>query len=103
MKPRFYFGCRKLTRFFEIISPMRTINAIVLFPFIIYKAEEKDVPRETILHELVHVEQINRMGWFRFYWTYLKYQRSHGYWKNPLEVEARALAKERYANESSTD
>ena len=31
-----------------------------------------DELRRLLRHELVHVEQINRLGFFRFYWRYLR-------------------------------
>lgn len=45
------------------------VAAITLFPWIFF-AEDVPDPR-TISHELVHVEQIERVGFFRFYVSYL--------------------------------
>lgn len=44
-------------------------------------------------HELKHVEQYQRMGFFSFLIKYLWYSIRHGYYLNPLEIEAR-LAEE---------
>lgn len=43
-----------------------------------------------ILHESVHIEQIQREGAFRFSIKYLWYSLKYGYWNNPYEVEARS-------------
>jgi hypothetical protein len=41
-------------------------------------------------HELKHVEQYKRMGFFTFLVVYLYYSLKYGYYNNPLEIEARA-------------
>jgi Domain of unknown function (DUF4157) len=41
-------------------------------------------------HELKHVEQYRRLGFFRFLVLYAWYSLKYGYHNNPLEVEARA-------------
>jgi hypothetical protein len=46
--------------------------------------------RRWVLHELKHVEQYQRMGFWRFLARYGWYSLRYGYRKNPLEVEARA-------------
>lgn len=40
-------------------------------------------------HELKHVEQYQKLGFFGFIFRYLWYSIRDGYYKNPLEVEAR--------------
>ena len=40
-------------------------------------------------HEAAHWAQYERMGVLGFYLTYLWYTIRHGYWNNPMEVEAR--------------
>ena len=55
----------------------------------IYILEEHWYDHDLLEHELVHVDQIRRMGRVRFALTYLWYQARHGYQNNPLEVEAR--------------
>lgn len=57
-------------------------------PTIYVLAEHMD-DADLIAHELVHVEQIERMGRVRFLATYLWYQVRYGYALNPLEQEAR--------------
>ena len=43
-----------------------------------------------VRHELKHVEQYKRMGFFTFLVVYLYYSIRYGYYNNPLEIEARA-------------
>lgn len=62
-------------------------QAITLYPFIIYRSEKaKDFYRS---HEMVHVEQVRRLGWLKFYASYLNESRKKGYFNNKYEVEAR--------------
>ena len=42
-----------------------------------------------LAHEQVHWQQYERMGFWRYYVTYLWYQIRYGYENNPMEVEAR--------------
>ena len=44
-------------------------------------------------HELKHVEQYGRYGYIGFLIRYLWLSLKHGYYNNPLEVEARAAEK----------
>ncbi len=45
--------------------------------------------KKWVRHELKHVEQYHRLGFFKFIALYLWYSIKHGYHLNPLEVEAR--------------
>lgn len=45
--------------------------------------------KQWVLHELKHVEQYERLGFFGFIYTYLKESIRNGYYQNALEVEAR--------------
>ncbi len=64
----------------------KDVNAITLYPFIFYNG----IPTvEVRRHELVHVIQIERIGWLKFYALYLWYSIRKGYWHNPFEEEAR--------------
>ena len=63
------------------------VEAITLYPFIIYKSEE--AVKKHRKHEWVHVEQVRRLGWLRFYLSYLNESRKYGYYSNKYEVEAR--------------
>lgn len=43
---------------------------ITLYPFVLYAG----VPSErTVYHEMVHVEQVQRVGWLKFYILYVYY------------------------------
>lgn len=43
-----------------------------------------------VKHERRHLQQAQEMGVLRWYVLYLWYTVRHGYWDNPLEVDARA-------------
>lgn len=60
--------------------------AITIAPFIFHIGEISDRLRR---HEMVHIEQVNKLGWIGFYATYLWYSIRYGYTNNPFEVEAR--------------
>lgn len=64
------------------------VRGICLYPFIFYNG----APRETLRrHEWVHVEQVRRDGWFRFYGRYLwDMIRRKPYIRRKYEVEAYA-------------
>ncbi len=47
-----------------------------------------------VLHELKHVEQYERLGFFPFLWRYFREYLKYGYYNAPLEVEARAAESE---------
>lgn len=43
-----------------------------------------------ILHESIHIEQMQREGAIAFTVKYLWYSLKYGYWNNPYEIEARS-------------
>lgn len=54
-----------------LLKPFK-INAITLYPFVLYKyGAAKSYLEYTIQHELVHIEQVQKVGWFKFYFSYL--------------------------------
>jgi hypothetical protein len=63
---------------------------VCLPPFGIYILAERMQDEGLIRHEQAHWEQYKRMGLLGFYVTYLWLTIRHGYWNNPMEVEARA-------------
>ena len=65
--------------------PWGSIRAITLYPFIFLRA---GWPASTMRHELIHVWQIRKVGWFRFYLTYLWDAARVGYGRIPVELEA---------------
>jgi hypothetical protein len=52
------------------------------------------ISRRLLLHELCHVQQYRRYGFFGFLARYLWYSLRFGYYNNPLEVEARRAERE---------
>jgi hypothetical protein len=65
------------------------VDGITLYPFIFYRGQPADWLRK---HEWVHVMQVRRHGWLKFYVMYLYYQVRFGYEKNPFEIEAYSKA-----------
>lgn len=63
---------------------------ITLPPWGIYILPGRLDDQRLIRHEQAHWDQYKRMGVLRFYATYLWLTLRHGYWNNPLEIEARA-------------
>lgn len=63
-------------------------GAWVLFPFMFFRQHKVDVSDRLFRHEMQHVYQVQRMGWWRFYLTYLWLLCKHGYAEHPYEVEA---------------
>ena len=55
----------------------------------VYVLPERVRDAGLIRHEMVHVEQIKRLGAWRWTWQYLTGLLRHGYRDNPLEAEAR--------------
>lgn len=43
---------------------------------------------QLIAHELAHVDQANRMGLWRYWYTYATLLKQYGYHKHPMELEA---------------
>lgn len=64
-------------------------DAVTLPPFGIYCRASVLNDAQLATHEQVHWEQYQKMGFWRYYLTYLWYQIRYGYDKNPMEVEAR--------------
>ena len=64
-------------------------GGITLPPFGIYILAERLDEEELVRHEQVHWSQYERMGFVRFYVTYLWYNLRYGYHNNPMERHAR--------------
>jgi hypothetical protein len=62
---------------------------ITLPPFGIFILSESINDQRLRLHEECHWKQYQRMGLVGFYLRYFWNTLRHGYWKNPMEVEAR--------------
>lgn len=78
------------------------VQAITLYPLILFANSREEVSETLYRHELEHVYQVERLGWLRFYLTYLKHYfafrkkgMSHqvAYLSNPFEIEARESEK----------
>ena len=67
----------------------RGFAGVTLPPFGIFIIEERLTDDALIQHEKVHWAQYQRMGFFRFYLTYLWQVLRYGYRDAPMEVEAR--------------
>jgi hypothetical protein len=52
----------------NFIAKLLKVRAITLYPFILYAG--KIEPRVQF-HEYVHVRQIKKLGWFKFYYRYI--------------------------------
>lgn len=44
--------------------------AITLYPYVLF-ADQKSAALPVAKHEVVHVRQVRKLGWFRFYASYL--------------------------------
>jgi hypothetical protein len=55
----------------------------------IYIMEGYENSQWLIRHELKHIEQMQRDGWFTFHIMYFYYLLKYGYYENPYEIEAR--------------
>lgn len=90
MKIRCVFGVKFLI--------LLKIQAITLYPWILFSSASEETPERLFRHELEHFYQVQRLGWWHFYLNYLKsyfHFRRQGlghqeaYWAIPYEVEAR--------------
>lgn len=63
--------------------------AWVLFPFMLFRGSKEEVDDRLFRHEMQHVYQVQRIGWWKFYASYLWLLYKHGYASHPYEVEAR--------------
>lgn len=66
------------------------VGGMVLYPFMLFKRSKEEVTDKLFRHELEHVYQVRRLGWLKFYITYLWYLVTKGYKNNPYELEANA-------------
>ena len=69
-------------------------DAMVIYPYMLFKHNRKRVTEQLFRHELEHVYQVQRMGWLRFYVSYLWLLMRHGYDSHPYELEAYAIEHE---------
>ena len=64
-------------------------SAWVCYPFMFFSDAKEEVSDVLFRHEMQHVYQVQRMGWFKFYLTYLWLLRKHDHSTHPYENEAR--------------
>ena len=66
---------------------------VTLWPFIFISPKRYALDQRLIRHERKHLEQWRRYWIIGFLPVYLMFHVKHGYWNNPLEVEAREAEK----------
>ena len=96
----------KIRRVYNSCIPkLLKVSAITLYPFILFtrsvdgiKKCRKD-PEQLFKHEYIHIEQVRRMGWFKFYFCYLVENRKTGYKQNKYEIEAYSRQTESFNEE----
>ena len=64
--------------------------AWVIAPYMLFRQPKLEVDDRLFRHEMQHIYQVEKEGWFKFYVKYLYYSIRYGYTRNPYEVEARA-------------
>jgi hypothetical protein len=68
---------------------LRGTAGIVLYPYVLFKFPPEQVSDKLMRHEMQHVLQVRRTGWFKFYRRWLWWTLTEGYRRNPYEIEAR--------------
>lgn len=81
----------------SIIPKILKVDAIVLHPFIFFA--EKNPKKTLINHELIHVEQIKRDGFLKFYYNYIKEYSFHRLQKMNHDQAYRSISYEKEAYE----
>ncbi len=71
----------------------------VYYPFMLFAKAKENVSDKLFRHELQHVYQVWRMGWFGFYARYLWLLMRGGYRNHPFEVEAEEHQYDAYTEE----
>lgn len=66
----------------------RWAAAQVWLPGRIFVRRDSRLTRRLLAHELVHVEQLRRMGLLRYWVTYLSLLLQYGYREHPMELDA---------------
>jgi len=64
-------------------------TAFVLFPFMFVRHAKEDCSDRLFRHEMEHVYQVMRDGWWTFYIKYVYWLAKYGYMDHPYELEAR--------------
>jgi hypothetical protein len=87
MRPRIRYGLKNGNWFQRWI--IGRWNGKVLYPYVLFAVSKAKVSDRLFRHELQHVYQVWRMGWFGFYLGYLWQGIRHGYKNHPFELEAK--------------
>jgi len=69
------------------------IKGITLYPYVFYQGEPSEALK---YHESIHLEQIKKEGFLKFYTKYVYYDLKYGYEKNPYEIEAHKKTYEKF-------
>ena len=81
-------------RYNSWIPQLLNVGAITLYPFILFSSTVYTMkrnlrePMHLFKHEYIHIEQVRRMGWFKFYFLYIIESIKNGYEDNKYEIEA---------------
>lgn len=76
------------------------VEAITIYPWILFSQPKAYTDVKTIIHECVHVTQVKKKGWLWFYFTYLVFyvrgrfrgmDHDDAYRAIPYEIEAFTL------------
>ena len=81
----------KLRIFYGSILVRKGYAAWVLYPFMFFRDAKEDVNDRLFRHEMEHVYQVMRDGWWTFYIKYLWWLYRYGYEQHPYEQEARGM------------
>ncbi len=78
------------------IPQLLNVGAITLYPFILFSRSVQGIktyrkyPEQLFKHEYIHIEQVRKLGWFKFYFLWLGESAKNGYKGNKYEIEAYA-------------
>ena len=81
-------------KYYHWIPQLLRVGAITLYPYILFSRsvagikERRRNPEQLFKHEYIHIEQVRKLGWFKFYFLYLIESAKNGYRQNKYEVEA---------------
>jgi len=76
------------------IPQLLRVGGITLYPYILFARSVPGIkkyrqhPEYLFKHEYIHIEQVRRLGWFKFYLSYIVENMKKGYSNNKYEVEA---------------
>ncbi len=63
-------------------------DAVVIYPFVLFKNDISGIKPSYVKHEMIHVKQLEEVGYNTFFEDYAKEMEKHGYLENKYEVEA---------------